>query len=122
MHFSTALKFVAIIAPVFYQSVSGWSYTMYDAEGCGNSTQTTPVATDKIEKSGNVACEAVPNAARHKSVQGAIPAGSECRINFYPTENCGSRVAFSLTQYTTTCMSVSDFVSPLKYYQATSCA
>ncbi|KAI0114628.1 hypothetical protein F4776DRAFT_666774 [Hypoxylon sp. NC0597] len=118
MHFSTTLNFAAAVVPVLFQSVSGWSFTMYDVAGCQNSTLS---AIDEVEKTGNVACDPVPNANRHKSVQGAIPAGSECRISFYPSEGCGDRVAFSLTQYTTTCLSIEDFIAPLAYYKATDC-
>ncbi|KAI1763487.1 hypothetical protein GGR53DRAFT_364602 [Hypoxylon sp. FL1150] len=119
MHFSTAAKLIAIAAPIFVQSVTGWSFTAYDAEGCGT---TTNVATDKVEKAGDVECDLLPNAVWHKSIQGAIPAGSNCRINFYPSEGCGDRVAFSLTQYTTTCFSIADYFSPLAYYKAIDCA
>ncbi|KAI1136455.1 hypothetical protein F5Y05DRAFT_391334 [Hypoxylon sp. FL0543] len=119
MHFSTAFKFAALAAPVLFQSAAGWSFTMYDTAGCPNSTLS---AADRVEKTGNVTCDPVPNANRHKSVLGAIPAGSECRISFYPRAGCGDRVAFGLTQYTTTCLSINDFVEPLAYYKAANCA
>ncbi|KAI0165256.1 hypothetical protein GGR52DRAFT_558140 [Hypoxylon sp. FL1284] len=118
MHFSSVLKFVAVVAPIFAQSASGWNFTAYDAEGCG---ETANIAADTVEKTGNVECELVPNAAQHKSIQGSIPSGSECRLNFYPREGCGDKVAFALTQYSTKCFSISDFTSPLQYYKATDC-
>ncbi|KAI0836934.1 hypothetical protein F5Y06DRAFT_272614 [Hypoxylon sp. FL0890] len=118
MKFSTAFQFAAMTGPVLFQSASGWSFTMYDVAGCPNST----LSTDKVEKAGNVDCDPVPHANRHKSVLGAIPAGSECRISFYPRAGCGDRVAFGLTQYTTSCLSIEDFIEPLAYYKATNCA
>ncbi|KAI1771450.1 hypothetical protein F4818DRAFT_445140 [Hypoxylon cercidicola] len=121
MHFSAVVRFVAMAAPLFAPSASGWSFTAYDAEGCGSATGAT---ADKVEKPGNVACEPVPNAVRHKSIQGAIPrgTGTGCRVDFYPAEGCGGRVAFSLTEYTTTCLSIADFFRPLAYYKASGCA
>ncbi|KAI1412839.1 hypothetical protein F5Y13DRAFT_199692 [Hypoxylon sp. FL1857] len=118
MQFSTTFQFAAMAAPALFQSVSGWSFTMYDVADCHNSTSTV----DRVEKAGNVTCDSVPNANQHKSILGAIPAGSECRISFYPSAGCGDKVAFSLTQYTTTCLSIEDFIEPLAYYEATDCA
>ncbi|KAI6081305.1 hypothetical protein F4821DRAFT_32183 [Hypoxylon rubiginosum] len=119
MHFSTAVKFIAMAAPIFVQSASGWSFTAYDAEGC-RSTETA-ATPDRIQKTEDVVCDPVPNAASHKSIRGDIAANSDCRINFYPSEGCGDRVAFSLTKDTTTCLSIADFFRPLAYYKATGC-
>ncbi|KAI2463918.1 hypothetical protein F4781DRAFT_414793 [Annulohypoxylon bovei var. microspora] len=121
MHFSTTLKVLVMTASILFKSSSGWSFTMYGDAGCGNSTSSTTDA-DKVEQPGDVACDPVPNADRHKSILGDIPAGSECRISLYPSEGCGDREAFSLTQYTTTCFSLEDFTVPLAFYRATDCA
>ncbi|KAI8960323.1 hypothetical protein F5Y11DRAFT_349575 [Daldinia sp. FL1419] len=120
MRLSTAFKLVAVAVPVFLQPGSAWSFTMYGTEDCSNSTTSGAVA-DRVERQGNVDCDPVPNAAQHKSVLGGVPAGSDCRISFYPAKDCGGRVAFSLTQDTTSCLSVADFVAPLAYYSATGC-
>ncbi|KAI1653452.1 hypothetical protein F4813DRAFT_374347 [Daldinia decipiens] len=120
MRLSATFNLAAIAVPVFLQSVSGWSFTMYDTEDCSNSTNSDAVA-DRVERQGDVDCDAVLNADRHKSVLGEVPAGSECRISFYPVKDCGGRVAFSLTQDTTSCLSIDDLVAPLAYYSATDC-
>ncbi|KAI4859967.1 hypothetical protein F4820DRAFT_438259 [Hypoxylon rubiginosum] len=120
MHFSSVIKFATMAAPIFLQSVSGWSFTAYDTEGCVNGTSAT---SDTVAKSGNVACDPVPHADQHKSIKGGIPADSKCRVDFFPYEGCEDRVAFSLTQDgATTCYSIADFLSPLAYYRATDCA
>ncbi|KAI1101603.1 hypothetical protein F4804DRAFT_293082 [Jackrogersella minutella] len=121
MHFSGAFGFAAAVTPILIQSASAWSYTMYSTAGCGNSTAST-TQTDKVEQPGNVTCDPVPNADRHKSVLSDIPTGSECRVSLYPSEGCGDREAFALTQYTTTCQSLEDFIAPLAFYSATDCA
>ncbi|KAI1207609.1 uncharacterized protein F4807DRAFT_172351 [Annulohypoxylon truncatum] len=120
MHFSHTFQFVAMTASIFFQSSSGWSFTMFNDAGCGNSTSTT--GADKVEQPGDVTCDSVPNADRHKSILGGIPSGSECRISLYSSAGCGDREAFSLTQYTTTCFSLEDFTAPLAFYEATGCA
>ncbi|OTB11263.1 hypothetical protein K445DRAFT_322254 [Daldinia sp. EC12] len=108
-------------APIFLQPVFGWSFTMYDTEDCSDTTNSNAIA-DRVERQGDVDCDPVPNASQHKSVIGGVPAGSECRISFYPTKGCEDRVAFSLTQDTTSCLSIADLVAPLAYYSATDCA
>ncbi|XXH01338.1 hypothetical protein Hte_007696 [Hypoxylon texense] len=121
MHFPSAVKFVATAAPLFLQpaSASGWSFTAYDADGCVN---TTGVGSDTVSKRGDVACDAVPHADRHKSIKGGIPADSKCMVFFYPHKGCEDRVAFSLTRETgTKCFSIGDFASPLAYYRAVNC-
>ncbi|OTB02036.1 hypothetical protein M426DRAFT_265116, partial [Hypoxylon sp. CI-4A] len=124
MQIATTLKLAVLAAPVLLSSAAGWSVTLYSAANCDNATiaAASSGTEDKIEKSGDVACEAVPNADRHKSILGAIPEGSACRISLYPREGCGDRVAFALTQYTTSCLSIEDFVTPLAYYKASDCA
>ncbi|KAI2631311.1 hypothetical protein GGS26DRAFT_591193 [Hypomontagnella submonticulosa] len=120
MQFSSALNLAALAGTVFLGQASAWSFTMYNANGCDNSTMQT-LSSDHVEHTGNVACDPVPNPAQHKSVLGNIPAGSNCRVSFYPSKGCNNRIAFALTQYTTTCLSVADFVAPLAYYKATGC-
>ncbi|KAI1455152.1 hypothetical protein F4805DRAFT_460085 [Annulohypoxylon moriforme] len=107
-------------ASIFFKPSSGWSFTMFGDTGCGNSTYSATGA-DTVEQQGDVTCDPVPNANQHKSIRGEIPTGSECRISLYPSEGCGDREAFALTQYTTTCFSLEYFTAPLAFYRATGC-
>ncbi|KAI1441322.1 hypothetical protein F5Y02DRAFT_298513 [Annulohypoxylon stygium] len=118
MHLSATLNLFAITAAAFFESSSAWSFTMFNDVGCGNSTAIS--ASDTVEYPGDVTCSPVPHADQHKSILGKIPAGN-CTVLFYPSEGCGDRVAFSLTQYTSTCLFFGDFDAPLAFYRATGC-
>ncbi|KAI1385425.1 uncharacterized protein F4822DRAFT_432276 [Hypoxylon trugodes] len=121
MHVPNTFKIIALLAPVFFQSTSGWSFTLYNDTGCGNSTAPNTNG-DTVQRTGDVDCDSVPNAEQQKSILGNIANGTECRISFYPREGCGDKVAFGLTQYTTSCLSIDDFTTPLAYFKATDCA
>ncbi|KAI0382511.1 hypothetical protein F5Y04DRAFT_252834 [Hypomontagnella monticulosa] len=120
MQFFSALNLAALAGTIFLGQASAWSFTMYNANGCDNSTTQT-LSSDHVEHIGDVACDPVPNSDDHESVLGNIPAGSDCRISFYPGESCNYRAAFALTKDTTSCLSVADFVAPLASYKATGC-
>ncbi|KAI2603460.1 uncharacterized protein GGS25DRAFT_526498 [Hypoxylon fragiforme] len=119
MRLPTILQCAIAVTPVLLQSVTGWSFTMYNDEQCHN--EESSIGGDSVQGASDGNCHHIRHARRHRSIRGDIPYGSNCRVEFYPDNSC-SRSAFSLTGDANQCFYIGDYTRPLNYYRARDCS